>query len=201
MRKKIMVLVTGCPGCGKTTFTSKIMDRFPFFTLSSYDKVKEEFFDRYGFDSLEERAALNAKSLARYYEDLNALMKQEIPIITDYPFSRLAHEKDLNRLVSENGYQALSITLYGDLKVLLERGSSRDLADKTRNFGHMLTRYHKDHYSESDRIPVMDLKAFNEMVEKKDYFIQVGDSIRIDVTDYTTIDYETVFSTIENMSC
>lgn len=196
---KTIVLITGCPGCGKSTFAAKILERYPFFTLSSYDKTKEEYFDRFGFDSLEERSKLNQRSWDAYYKDLDNLMESGVPILTDYPFNNLVHEKSLNAIIEKNGYKALSITLDGDAEVLRIRGYRRDMNDENRNYGHLLTRYHKGDYSESDRIPTMTLEQFIATNERKDYNLRVGKNIRIDVTDTQHIDYESAFSAISSL--
>lgn len=196
---RTIVLVTGCPGCGKTSFAARILKRYPTFVLSSYDKTKEEYFDRFGFDTLQERAELNKRSWLAYYSELDQLMQSGSPILTDYPFNNLVHEKDLNDIIAKNGYKALSITLDGDAETLRQRGYRRDMNDENRNFGHLLTRYHKGNFSESDRIPTMTLEEFIQTNQKKDYNLRVGKNIRIDVTDLDNIDYETAFSEIEKL--
>lgn len=193
----VIVFLTGCPGCGKTFFAQKILKKFPFFVLSSYDTLKEEYFDKYGFNSLEERAELNKQSLTEYYKELSDLMEKRLPILTDYPFNRLVHEDDLKSLVEKYNYKAITITLFGSPEVLLERGTKRDKTEDNRNPGHYLTSYHKDNYSESNRIPVMSLEKFIETINHKDYFMQIGKAFSIDVTDFSKIDYESVFKAIE----
>ncbi|MDY5932323.1 MAG: AAA family ATPase [Candidatus Ornithospirochaeta sp.] len=192
----VILFVTGCPGSGKTGFAERIRERFPFFAISSYDALKDEYFDRYGFDSLEERAELNSRSLREYYSLLSSMMEKRMPIITDYPFNRLVHEKDLSALVTGYSYTAMTITLYGDCSVLLERGTKRDRTDSGRNPGHYLTRYHKESWSESDRIPIQSLEEFTETIERKDYFMRIGRTMAVDVTDFSKVDYEGVFSNI-----
>ena len=41
--KNILLIVTGCPGSGKTSFSSKLCAHYPALSLVSYDAVKEEF--------------------------------------------------------------------------------------------------------------------------------------------------------------
>ena len=85
LERRIIVFVTGCPGSGKSHFAGILKEKFPFFYMSAYDKTKELFFDKYGFDSLEERAELNKKSLSAYYSELAMEMEKGVPIIAEYP--------------------------------------------------------------------------------------------------------------------
>ena len=49
---KVLVVINGCPGSGKSYLSGLIKEKFPFFDIFPYDKVKEEFFDAYGFDNI-----------------------------------------------------------------------------------------------------------------------------------------------------
>ena len=63
---KVLVVINGCPGSGKSYLSGLIKEKFPFFDIFPYDKVKEEFFDAYGFDNITERSALEERSLEEY---------------------------------------------------------------------------------------------------------------------------------------
>ena len=197
LERRIIVFVTGCPGSGKSYFAGILKEKFPFFYMSAYDKTKELFFDKYGFDSLEERAELNKKSLSAYYSELAMEMEKGVPIIAEYPFCKLQHEAKLKELVEYYNYKALTITLYGKAEVMMDRGKMRDISDLARNPGHYLKRYHKDDYSLSDMIEPMSREEFISFVERKNYFMDIGDKVRIDVTDLDSIDYEKAYRAIE----
>lgn len=196
LEKRIIVFVTGCPGSGKSHFARRLREKYPFFITSSYDQTKEVYFDKYGFDSLEERAELNKKSLRSYYSELSKEMEKGISIIAEYPFCKLQHEDTLKMMVEKYNYNAVTITLYGKPEVMIERGKLRDLTETNRNPGHFLSRYHKGNYSLSDMIPQMSVDEFVSFIEKKDYFMDIGKTVRIDVTDLGNIDYDSAFRAI-----
>ena len=71
---KVLVVINGCPGSGNSYLSGLIKEKFPFFDIFPYDKVKEEFFDAYGFDNITERSALEERSLEEYYLRLEKRM-------------------------------------------------------------------------------------------------------------------------------
>ena len=95
---KVLVVINGCPGSGKSYLSGLIKEKFPFFDIFPYDKVKEEFFDAYGFDNITERSALEERSLEEYYLRLEKRMEKGEELIIEYPFCR-KHEKPFSCLI------------------------------------------------------------------------------------------------------
>ncbi len=56
-----LILIGGYPGTGKTYLSKKIQQRFPIFQMLSLDEMKEENWDLFGFNNLEEKEVLNKK--------------------------------------------------------------------------------------------------------------------------------------------
>lgn len=184
---KNLIIVTGGPGSGKTYFAKRIHAAFPSFGLYPYDSLKETFFDKYGFDNLEERARINDKSLTAYYVLLDGLMEKGKDLIIEYPFCH-KHEKSLQELVTNHGYKATSIILFGDFHVLYDRWIKRDDNDKERHPGHLYSRYHKGiPLDKKDLIKPMDYDEFVRSCKAKDYGIHVGKIIPVDVTDFSSV--------------
>jgi adenylate kinase family enzyme len=189
-----LIIVTGGPGSGKTYFAKKLHAEFPTFGLYPYDALKETFFDQYGFDSLEERAKINDKSLVAYYKLLDDLMGKGKDLIIEYPFCH-KHEKSLQDLVAKHGYKATSIILSGDFHVLYDRWIKRNDNDVDRHPGHLYNRYHKGMIPDKkDLIPPMDYDEFVRSCQEKDYGIHVGHVIPVDVTDFSKIDWKAIFA-------
>ena len=53
--KKTLVLLAGYPGTGKSYLMRQIQEAYPTFQILSPDAYKEEMWDRYGFDTMEEK--------------------------------------------------------------------------------------------------------------------------------------------------
>lgn len=196
---KNLVIINGCPGSGKSYMARKVKEDFPFFSIFPYDSVKEEYFDSLGFDNIKERSEVEAKSLEEYYARLKKKMERGEDLIIEYPFCK-KHEKTFNSFVEEYGYKACTITLYGDLSVLLSRWEERDKKEENRHPGHYLVRYHKgEEIKEEDYKKKPSLEEFTVLCKEKDYFLVVGETIRVDVTDFSKVNYKKVISLVNDM--
>jgi len=191
-----LIIVTGCPGSGKSQFAARLIRHFASFELLSYDTLKEEYFDRFGFNSLEEREALNDRSLDTFYQLLSGAMEKGGDLVIEYPFCR-KHAAELRRLIGTYGYQALTVLLTGDMKVLYQRGKTRN-RDTARHPGHLVSVYHKGvPVREQDYIRPVSFPDFLADCRKKDYNIQIGPTVTVDMTAPDRLDYTTVFSEIQ----
>lgn len=195
---KILIIVTGCPGSGKSTFAAQLSRRYPQLTAVSYDGVKEEFFDRYGFDNAKEKDELNARSLQEFYCRLDRLMNGGTPLLIEYPFCR-KHRPALEQLLLRHGYHGVTILLTGDMQVLYQRGMERDHA-AGRHPGHLLNTYHKG----MPLPPVlaaesMEFPQFLDQCREKDYNIALGETISVDVTDLQHPNYAPVFTRLDQL--
>ena len=118
--KKTLILLAGYPGTGKTYMCNKILEQEKDFQVISQDDMKEQLWDEFGFDNMEEKTALENKSWTLYYEQIEDAMNQGKRLVSDYPFSEKQRGK-LKRLCEEYGYQPVTIRLEGDLEVLFGR--------------------------------------------------------------------------------
>lgn len=110
--KKTLILLAGYPGTGKTYMCSKILEQEKDFQVISQDDMKEQFWDEYGFDNMEEKTALENKSWELYYQRIEEAMLQGNRLISDYPFSEKQKPR-LRELCEKYGYQAVTIRLVG----------------------------------------------------------------------------------------
>ena len=196
--EKLLIVVTGCPGSGKSSFSRRLSQFFPGIQLLAYDDVKEEYFDRYGFADEQEKAQLNQKSLTAVYRLLDGNMAAGGTVMIEYPFCK-KHEVMLQTLVDQHGYQAVTLRLTGDLHTLYQRGLQRDQTGG-RHPGHLLRAYHKGcPWSPEDRIPPMEYEKFTAACGQKDYAIQVGATMNVDVTDVDCVDVRQVYESIKHL--
>ena len=65
--KRTLILLAGYPGTGKTYMCNKILEQEKDFQVISQDDMKEQLWDEFGFDNMEEKTALENKSWTLYY--------------------------------------------------------------------------------------------------------------------------------------
>lgn len=191
MMNKFLILIAGYPGTGKSYLCKMIIKDHSNFIIFSPDEVKEYFWDKYGFNNLNEKNHLIELSWKYYYDKLNQLMKSEYNIISDYPFSN--KQKDhLLKLINKNKYKVITIRMTANLNILFERQKSRDL-DNKRHLGHILSKYNPKQKI-IDRTTADGLLSYKEFLNRclnrgYDKF-KLGDLLTIDVSDFTTAKYE-----------
>lgn len=188
--EKTIILLAGYPATGKSFLCNKLREQYPQFGVISQDALKESLWDEDGFDSVEEKAALEMQSWEMFYENMNRRMKAGEYLISDYPFS----EKQKGRLgtaAEKNGYRVITIRLTGDIDVLYMRSRKRDLSP-SRHLGHLMTHYHKGDVLEdrerADMLVTYDIFRQRCLDRGYDRF-ELGYLIEVDVTDYDKIDY------------
>ena len=135
--EKTLILLAGYPATGKSDLAERIISRHVAsnFENVSIDAVKEEYWDTYGFDNADEKAAVNACALEEYFRRMDATMASGAQIMSDYPFSD-KQKSTLAELAEKNGYRVLTIRLVGDPAVIIARSRRRDLG-QGRHLGHL----------------------------------------------------------------
>lgn len=196
--KKTLLLLAGCPGTGKSYLDNWIRKEIPGFYETSIDVFKEQLYDQYGFDNLEERSKLDDKAYDMFYKSVENLMQEGKSIISDYPFSYRQHDI-LQKIANDYDYQIITITLTADLDVLYGRQQKRDL-DQDRHLGHLMTHYHKgDVLLDRSKIEIKktkaEYKAFNEKRKYADF--SLGKTLFLDVTDFSKADYSGTINQIK----
>lgn len=187
--KKTLILLAGYPGTGKTYLSNLIRERFPDIQVLSPDEIKEEYWDEYGFNNLDEKEVLIQKSWQTYYQEMEKLFKIESNVLSDYPFSE-KQKPTIANLAEIYGYKIYTIRLVANLDVLFARQKLRDL-DESRHLGHILTNYHKDtniQHKQADNL--LNYEEFIHRCTTRGYEkFSLGKLYELDVTDYSKIDY------------
>lgn len=195
--KKIFLLLAGYPGTGKTYFCNKILERDSHFKVLSPDSIKEEIWDQYGFENLEEKERLIQKSWDIYFSFLDKEMSENKNVISDYPFSK-KQKQQLKLCAEKYGYHCITIRFIANIDVLFKRQKLRDL-DKNRHMGHILNCYHKNQILEN-REQAEGLLTFEEFYHRcttrgYDKF-ELGDLIEINVTDFSRVNYDDILDNL-----
>ena len=197
---KTLIIVTGGPGTGKSYAARQLENEIENLTVLSYDSIKEQEWDRFGFDNAAQKSRLNQFCLEEFYLILQKMMWEEKTILIEYPFNH-RHKDALAALIDQYHYQAITLYLYGDWKVIYERGLTRDKKD-SRHPGHLTYNYHIEKaVKPEDIIPdaVLTYEQFRADIDRKIYDIRLGSTIPVDVTDFALVDFENIFDEISKI--
>ena len=193
------ILVTGIPAAGKSTMAEALSERLKLPVLSK-DAIKELLFDHVGFQSRAEKVNLGIAGMEIMYYAAGQLMKAGQAFILENNFE-YSSEQGMKSLLEKYQYSALTITLTGDYKVIYQRFLERE-SSPDRHRGHVVN----DCYPEKKENNMKTLKAktisyenFVCGIEKRgfDAFCVDGKQIKVDITDFSTINMEELFSQIE----
>lgn len=197
---RTLLIFTGGPGTGKSGTAQRFLDYLENDEIVkiSYDQIKEKNWDIFGFDNEKQKDRLNWFSLEEFYLTIQKRMWENKTILIEYPFYQ-RHKPKLQELLEESGYDAATICLYTDMETVYRRGAARDNADG-RHPGHLLNQYHKETYKPEmlqsvDRI-APSFEEFTAGIAHKEYNIDLGLDILVDVTDFSTISYEGIYRQI-----
>jgi Zeta toxin. len=195
-----IILLGGYPGAGKTKFVKEIMKTDPELILVNQDEIEERFFEDQGFDNQEEKDILIERSRQIYYGQLEGVLMSGRSIITDYPFS-YKQKPVFEYLKKKYNCAYITVRLVGDMKTLYQRRIKRDLCHD-RCLAHMMTHYHAGDKMEDRRNAdfLLTYKQFEEKCKTSGYAeFYMGDLIPVDVTDFSTVDYDGITARVINL--
>ena len=195
--EKTIIIISGSPGTGKSHIAKAILRQLNGFTVLSFDEIKEKNFDLYGFDNALQKEELNRFGLEEFYLQLGSRMRTGRNLLIEYPFFQ-RHRERLAELVRRYGYRALTLYLYGDPQVIYRRECLRDRGGR-RHPGHLRNCYHRgDPAAEQgaayDAIPTFE--DYLNMLKVRDYNVNIGRTIAVDVTDIEQVSCEAVAARI-----
>lgn len=193
MKTPVLIIITGAPGSGKSHLAGLVLERHPELELIGYDTMKETYFDTFGFNSVSEKNALMDRCLGDFYRLVEKELGAGKRVLIEYPFCR-KHVVPLRRALETAGAAVCTVVLYGDWAVLWERQNRRDEAPD-RHLGHLCDDYHKG--APGKRRRLMPLDEFTASCIEKDYFIDLGPSVHIEVTDFAKTDLDPAFALID----
>ena len=195
---KVLILLAGLPGTGKTYLSNIIKSKLGSFYSLSQDDLKEYYCDIYGYRNLEEKQKIEKIAWAKYFEIMEQQMQVGSNIMSDYPFSQ-KQKPHIQQLVERYSYEVVTIRLIADLDVLFERQKKRDL-DPTRHLSHIVTSYKKgDHLanrSNADNLLIYE-EFINRCITRGYDTFELGKLYEVDVSDYTKVNYSRLLEDIE----
>lgn len=196
--KRTLLLLAGPPATGKSYLIVKLRQVIPDFFLITPDEVKEMYADQVGFQSLNEKAALEQEVWQFYYSIMSQYMSAGKKIIvSEYPFSE-KQRHTLAKLSERYDYQVITIRLVADFEVLWLRRQGRD-TDENRHLSHLMTHYQAGD-TLLDRTQADDLiskEGFAKIISERRYHdFCLGQLFEVDVSDFSQVNYEELLQKI-----
>lgn len=196
---RTLILLAGYPATGKSTLCKKLQKKYENAAVIAPDDIKEEYWDRIGFNNAQEKATLEIAVWKTYYDRLIRYMESEQLIITDYPFSN-KQKPTLKLLCELYEYQCITVRFVGDLKEIYKRSLARDL-DQKRHLGHLMNHYHQGDYLENrlnaDVLVSYDLLRYRCRSKGYGAFC-LGTLLEVDATYVEKIDFEEIIIALNN---
>lgn len=186
-KKPTCVCLAGMPASGKTTLAIQLSQKLGI-PMFSKDSIKEDLFDRLGFESRQEKVQLGLAAMdILYYAALQCLTAGQ-SVILENNFEDLSLP-GLQRLAKKTGCQMITILFDGDTRTIYERFVKRDQSS-SRHRGHVVN----DRYPavEPYRIPdPIRFADFEQSIEQRGYrHFAIGTLIPVDCTDPSAISVE-----------
>ena len=134
MGNKILIIISGPPGAGKTTLGEKIAEKFclPFI---SKDGIKELLFDSLGIKDREWSKNLGISSYGLLYYFLESLLRAGNSLIVESNFKPEYDSEKVLNLVKQYGFTSFQVQCKTNGDVLLERFKKRSESSE-RHSGH-----------------------------------------------------------------
>ena len=102
-----IIIVQGMACLGKSTLCKQLEEDLPNCKHFSLDEYKENMWDKFGFDSVEQREYQSKLARELFYKDINEAVKKALYdyVLIDYTFSEKYWDELLNNL-DELGWES-----------------------------------------------------------------------------------------------
>lgn len=133
MAKPYLVVVTGRPGAGKTTFAKKLSEEI-FMPVISRDQIKEGYLHTLGKRHSELPEEVNKEATEIFFDTLMFLVENNVSVIAEAAFQHTIWSNMLVRFIEKSRICLLICRV--DDKVALERFVQRGLENPLREYFH-----------------------------------------------------------------
>ena len=183
--KKILILISGMPATGKSTFAIWLSKRLNT-PMISYDSIKEKIMELVTQSNIpqEQMQLFHEFPYELFWFACKEAMNCDGIVIADYIFTTKMNER-LDSLTKSLGYQTLQIHFDAEIEIAYQRFLERN----------------KDANKEYNIRPInISLDTFKNITEQNKKFRYGSNYIVVDTTDYAKISYEEIYHQI-NLFC
>ncbi|MDR3559267.1 MAG: AAA family ATPase, partial [Candidatus Pacebacteria bacterium] len=171
-KKPLLILISGVPATGKTTFAKKISSALKLPSFSA-DEIKELISDRIsGRENVELFNRVASASYDILYCNLKNILEVGGSCVAEALFIKEYSESKIKGLQDKFSCRVIQIYLKGDEKIISERYDNRHLSGE-RHGSHVPTL----------ALLLKKYGGYDSLVEKSR--LQVGETIEIDTTDFS----------------
>ena len=172
-----LILITGMPATGKSTFASWLSSELCV-PLVSYDNIKRKTLEI--ADNHEKRDAFVAVPYEFLLFTVEEIMKSSSPVIADYIFSD--HMRDvLDMLTEKYAYKTISVHMDADIEPAYHRFTERSNSESAIN---------------GIRPSEISFERFAKGVKQNKDFRYGDNIIIVNTTDFHSVSYENIVSQI-----
>ena len=192
-----IILISGLHGSGKSHLAEYIAEKLKL-PMICKDSIKEVLFDTIGFRNRGEKTKLNEASLEIMFYVSEELLKTNQSLILENNFENNAYPF-FKELKMKFDVQLLTVLIEGDTKTLYNRYVQRN-KDPKRHRGHILsTEYPEREKNNYIPEPITYETYYQDFKKRGMSDFCVGENtIRVDVTEFSKIDYANI---LEKINC
>lgn len=194
---RVLLLVAGYPGTGKSHVCTLLQDRLGPLRLLALDAVKEELYDQEGFADAAAKAHLDRAALELFLARVRTAMVEGGPLLAEYPFSE-KQRPALAAACAAYDYRPFTVRLVAEFEELFARQHRRDL-DPSRHLGHLVDAYRPgDILTDRCGAPqVLTREVFLERFLHRGYGqFALGPVLEVDTTDFALVDDDALIEAI-----
>lgn len=186
MQQLTIIIITGMPATGKTTLGTLLSEKYQIPFISK-DALKERMFDNLGWNDKEWSLKVSAASHRIMDYFVQEELKCRRSVIVESNFKRQIDSERFARLQQQYDCAVVQVLCWADGETVFRRFMER-IDTTARHQGHV------------ERISPEEIREEFIKANGKDQPLVInGETIELDTSDVSAIDYEKVYKVIEEL--
>ena len=186
MNKPTLVLISGAPGTGKTFLARRLAEALPVVILEK-DAIKETLFDTVGEGDREWSRKLGGATFALLRMLVQSHLKAGQPVVAEAAFWHEHEVPWLDRMKEKYDFDTLELHCHADPEIVIQRFTRRADSDDR----------HSGHQSGMTRDTLE--REIRNQIERYGPVTAGEGLVRIDTTDFATVDYAAIVERVRSV--